>query len=360
MKKNIAVFFGGKSNEHDVSIITGVYAINLLRGAGYQVYPVYLPREGGMCYADVDSVKDVTEKGKKFVSCYPFEGGLWIVKKRKKLFSIDVALNCCHGGEGEDGTLSALLKWNGIISASPDTAVSSIFMDKSLGKIAARGLNIPVARAMKVREGEEVAIGEMGFPVIIKPVRLGSSIGIKIARDEEELKSALAYAFRLDSAVLVEEYFEGKRDINCAAYAKEGKVITSQLEEVFSNEDILSFHEKYEHAAKESKIPAELPEALAEEIKGYTATIYESFACRGVVRADFLVVGDRAYFNELNTVPGSLSCYLFGNSLTDARNFLCSLIEEAATYKEKEKEIIKTSLLNSSLFTGGKGSRRRG
>ena len=360
MKQNIAVFFGGKSNEHDISIITGVYAVNLLRGAGYKVYPVYLPRGGGMCYADVESVKEITNPNQKVVPCYPFDGGLWSVKKRKKLFAVDVALNCCHGGMGEDGTLSAVLKWNHIPSASPDTAVSSVFMDKWLGKIAVRGLNIPAARAVCVKEGESVPLEEVGgFPVIIKPVTLGSSIGIKIARNDEELKSALKYAFRLDSAVLVEEYFEGKRDINCAAYRKDGEVVTSPLEEVFSNEAILTFQEKYEKAAKRSELPANVPEELTEQIKGYTAKIYENFSCRGVVRADFLIVDGKVYFNELNTVPGSLSCYLFGESLTDARDFLSSLIEEAATYQAKEKEIITTSVLDSAVFTGGKGSKRK-
>ena len=360
MKRKVAVFFGGKSNEHDISIITGIYAVNLLRGAEYTVYPVYLPREGGMCYADVDCVKDITEGNKKFVPCYLFGGGLWSVKKRKQLFAVDVALNCCHGGAGEDGTLSALLKWNGVLSASPNAAVSGMFMDKWLGKVAAKGLNIPVARAVCVREGEQVPLNEVGgFPVIVKPVTLGSSIGIKIARDDDQLKAALEYAFRLDSAVLVEEYFEGKRDINCAAYRKEGKVVTSPLEEVFSDEEILSFHEKYEQAAKQSELPANLPDKLTEKIKGYTAKIYENFSCRGVVRADFLIVDGKAYFNELNTVPGSLSCYLFGQTLSDARDFLCSLIEEAVTYREKEKEIITTSVLNSSVFSGGKGSKRK-
>ena len=235
-----------------------------------------------------------------------------------------------------------------------------MFMDKWLGKVAARGLNIPAARAVCVKEGESVPVKEVGgFPVIVKPVKLGSSIGIKIAHDEKELNAALEYAFRLDRAVLVEEYFEGKRDINCAAYRKDGVIVTSPLEEVFSNEDILSFHEKYEQAAKESQLPADLPDKLTEEIKCYTQIIYENFSCRGVVRADFLVVSGKAYFNELNTVPGSLSCYLFGKSLTQARDFLCSLIEEAVTYQEQEKEIIKTSVLNSSVFSGGKGSKRR-
>lgn len=361
MKQNVAVFFGGRSNEHDISIITGIYAVNLLRGADYKVFPVYLPREGGMCYADAECVKDFTEGKKKFVPAYLLNGGLVSLKKKKELFHIDVALNCCHGGAGEDGTLSALLKWNGIPFASPDTAVSSVFMDKWLGKIAARGLNIPTARAVCVREGESVPLQEVGgYPVIVKPVTLGSSIGIKIAHDEEELKSALEYAFRLDRAALVEEYFAGKRDINCAAYRKEGEVVASPLEEVFSNEAILSFHEKYEQAAKKSRLPAELPEELTEEIKGYTAKIYDSFSCKGVVRADFLIADGKAYFNELNTVPGSLGCYLFGESLLDARDFLSSLVEEALADKEEEKEIIRTSVLDSAVFAGGKGSKRRG
>ncbi len=281
MKTNVAVFFGGKSNEYDISIITGIYAVNLLRGADYKVIPVYLPREGGMCYADAECVKDFTDGKKKFVPAYLFNGGLWSVKKKKELFKIAAALNCCHGGAGEDGTLSALLNWNMIPFASPGTAVSSVFMDKWLGKIAARGLDIPAARAVCVKEGESVPLEEVGgYPVIIKPVTLGSSIGIKIAHNEEELQAALEYAFRLDSAVLVEEYFSDKRDINCAAYRKGGEVITSQLEEVFSNDAILSFHEKYEQAAKKSQMPAELPENLTEEIKGYTEKYTKTFPVR--------------------------------------------------------------------------------
>lgn len=359
--KRIAVFFGGRSNEHDISIITGMYAVNLLRGAGYEVYPVYLPREGGTCFVDADGVKDFTEKKKKFTPVYLFEGEIRSVKKNKKLFSVDIALNCCHGGAGEDGTLSSLLKWNKIPSASPETAISAIFMDKSLGKIAAKGLNIPVARAVTVREGEEVDIDELGgFPVIVKPVTLGSSIGIKTAKNEEELKAALELAFRLDSAALVEEYFTDKRDINCAAYKLDGKIITSQPEEVFSNDAILSFHEKYEEAARESQIPAQISADQSKAIAEYTARIYDKFSCRGVVRADFLIANGKVYFNELNTVPGSLSCYLFGKSLSDARDFLSSLVEEGLRTREKEKELVTTSILNSSVFSGGKGGKRRG
>lgn len=361
MKKNVAVLFGGRSNEHDISVITGMYAVNLLRGAGYRVIPVYLPTEGGMCYARAEGVKDFAGSKLKTVRAYLYDGGLYDAKKRKKLFDIDIALNCCHGGMGEDGTLSSLLRWNHIVSASPNAVVSGVFMDKWLGKIAARGLGIPVARGVCVREGEEVDLHSLGgFPVIVKPVTLGSSIGVKVARSEEELSNALELAFRLDGAALVEEYFIDKRDINCAAYRKDGKIVVSPLEEVFSSEAILSFHEKYEEAAKESEIPASVPESLAEEIKAYTAKIYETFSCRGVVRADFLITGDEVYFNELNTVPGSLACHLFGKSLIEARDFLASLIEDALENKEKEKQIVTTSILQSKVFSGGKGSKRRG
>lgn len=361
MQKNVAVFFGGKSNEHDISVITGMYSVNLLRGAGYRVIPVYLPPEGGMCYADAEGVKDFTGSKLKTVRAYVCDGALYDAKKHKKLFAIDVALNCCHGGMGEDGTLAALLRWNRIVSASPNTVISGVFMDKWLGKIAARGLGVPVARGVCVKEGEEADLQPLGgFPVIVKPVTLGSSIGVKVARDEKDLSEALELAFRLDGAALIEEYFTDKRDINCAAYRKNGEVVTSPLEEVFSNDAILSFHEKYEEAAKESEIPASVSEELAEKIKAYTAQIYEAFSCRGVVRADFLIAGGNVYFNELNTVPGSLSCYLFGKSLSDARDFLSSLVEDALSNREKEKEVVKTSILQSKVFSGGKGSKRRG
>jgi len=361
MQKTVAVFFGGRSNEHEISVITGMYAVNLLRGAGYRVLPVYLPREGGMAYADARGVKDFADPD--FPPAYLLGSALYSVKKRKKLYDIDCALNCCHGGAGEDGTLSALLEWNGIASASPGIVVSSVFMDKSLGKIAARGLGIPVADAVCVRSGEdaEQRMRENGltFPVIVKPVTLGSSIGIRVAENAEALQEALTLAFRLDSAALVEEYFKDKRDVNCAAVRKNGRVETSECEEVFTSHEILSFEDKYESApAKKSEMPANLPEGVAEKIRTYTKLIYETFGVRGVVRADFLVSGDNVYFNELNTVPGSLSCYLFGETLISARAFLVALVEEALVPRKEKKQIVVTGILNDGVFSGRKGMKR--
>ncbi|MDE7158168.1 MAG: ATP-grasp domain-containing protein, partial [Clostridiales bacterium] len=257
--------------------------------------------------------------------------------------------------------------WNGIPNASPDTAVSSVFMNKEFSQIAARGLGIPVARSFAVSEREWLEDGEavvqkvkqLGFPVIVKPSRLGSSIGIKVAKNDEELAAALTLAFRLDDGVLLEEYFLHKRDINCAAYKKGGEIIVSLCEEVFSDQEILTFSEKYEGTGmRGGQLPADLPEEISEQIQEYTKLLYESFHVRGVVRADFLIADGNVYFNELNTVPGSLACYLFGESLTHTKNFLVSLVEEALSARAVEKEIVCTGILNDSVFGGGKGRKR--
>lgn len=367
--KTLAVFFGGKSNEHDISVITGMFCCNLLQRSELRVVPVYLPKEGGMRLCRACSVEEFRDPrdGKKFLPVYLDGRDLVLCKRHKRAEKLDCALNCCHGGAGEDGTLSALLRWHGVPFASPDAAVSSVFINKEFSQIAARGLGIPVARSFAVSEREwreesgmvHKRAEELGFPVIVKPSRLGSSIGIKVAKDGAELAEALTLAFRLDDGALIEEYFAQKRDINCAAYAVAGKVTVSECEEVFSSEEILTFSEKYEGTGMRSgQQPADLPPELSDEIREYTRRIYEGFHVRGIVRADFLIVDGKAYFNELNTVPGSLACYLFGESLVGARELLVTLARDAMNGFGAEKEIVSTGILNDRVFTGTKRGKR--
>ena len=157
----------------------------------------------------------------------------------------------------------------------------------------------------------------------------------------------------------MERYFAGKRDVNCAACRLGGEVRVSPCEEVFSGGELLSYAEKYE-AGKGSAFPAELPAQLSERIADATRLLYRSFGMRGVVRADFLVVGGEVYFNELNTVPGSLAGYLFGNSLADIRRFFLSLLDEALRAAPREKRVLSTGILSSGIFSGAKGCKRRG
>lgn len=368
MPKTVAVFFGGNSNEREISVITGMLAVNLLRNTEYNVVPVYLPPAGGMVTGDFQGPNDFKRGASPKTIPVRLEGNSLVKAKRgKRIATIDCALNCCHGGMGEDGTLAALIRFHGIPFASPEAPMSAVFMDKTLTKIAVKGLDIPAARAFSINErewGERdrvlAEVESFGYPVVVKPAKLGSSIGIKVARNAAELVAALELAFRLDDSALIEEYFENRRDINCAACRRNGYVVLSPLEEVFSGEDILTFSEKYEgRGARNSKMPAELPEELANEIRTYTARIYERFGGKGVVRADFLVVGDAVYFNELNTVPGSLACYLFGQSLIASRDFLESLVEEAISHLPKPKETLVSGILDGDLFSGRKGGKRR-
>ncbi len=358
MRKRVAVFFGGNSNEHEISVITGVLAVNLLRSGMYEVLPVYLLRGGGMATGGMTTVKAFSAPSKKWKSVRFAEGGVCV---GRKFLPIDVALNCCHGGMGENGILSALLEAHHIPSASPGVAVSSVFMEKSLGKLAAKGLGLNVVPSFVVREGEgcEERARALGYPLILKPMTLGSSIGIEVVREEGALEGALKRAFELDGAVLVEKYLEGKRDLNCAAYRRNGRTALSPVEEVFSGEDILTFSEKYEgKGARRSKIPAEIDPALCEEVQRGTKSLYEAFGVRGVVRADFLLHEGKVYFNELNTVPGSLASYLFGDTLLDAKRMLLSLIEEGLVPR-REHKIVVTGILQSELFEGAKACKRR-
>ena len=353
----VAVFFGGASCESEVSVITGMHVCNLLRGGKYRVVPVYLPPEGGMVTGKMRAVGDVLAQGLLPVRL----SGSTLVKNKGKgrvVARFDVALNCCHGGMGEDGTLSALFAWNGVLTASPRMPESALFMDKSLTKLVAMGLGIDVAPSVTVWEGEDVDVEKVKFPLVVKPARLGSSIGVQVVRTPEELSAAMDFAMTLDDHVLLEQYFEAKRDVNCAAVRMGDKVLLSPLEEVFSSGDVLSFTEKYEQG-KGSRIPADLPEGVGKSIEDATRRIYEALGMQGVVRADFLVVGERAYFNELNMVPGSLAGYLFSSSLSEMRKFYEAVLDDALARPVQKRRILRTGILSRGVFSGAKGCKRR-
>ncbi len=368
--ETIAVFFGGKSNEREISIITGMYCVNLLRGER-RVLPVYLDPAGGMLLGE--EVRGVEEfRGgtpKSFKPVVPVRGGLAPANKPKKRIEVGCALNCCHGGAGEGGVLSALLEWYGIPSASPGMAESAVFLDKVLSKAALKGMDIPVLPAFALREeaffaegcagGWRAEAAALGYPVVVKPSKLGSSVGISVAQTEEELEKALLRAFRLDESVLVEQYLKGKRDLNIAAYRRGEEIVLSPVEEVFSDSPILTFGEKYEGTGeRRHELPARIPPETAASIADMLKRVYAQFGMRGIVRADFLLsASGEPYFNELNTVPGTLALYLFSDRLTEARDLLLRLLAEGKKRRE-EKATLQSGILSSAVFGGKNGLKR--
>ena len=341
--KNILVFFGGESCEHDVSIITGVMALNCLDSSEYTAVPVYVAKNGewytGDEMKDVCYFKNANFKKLKKVAILPYEKLLYQVKKSKLTSPIPVycAINCMHGGTGENGSLFALLKMAKIPCVSSDIFPSSLAMDKEFTKIALKGIGVdclPCVRLKRdgyyVRKNYSLKLIEKTFayPLIVKPANLGSSIGIKVAKDGEELQKDIDYAFKYDYKIIVEPALIGFREINCAVYRADGKIIVSPLEEPSVNGEMLSFDDKYNRPT-EKAFPAQLDVQTTAKIRKITAEIYRELGFSGVVRIDFLLSSDKVFVNEINSVPGSLSYYLLCKDTDAFREMLNRLIATA-------------------------------
>lgn len=365
--RKVAVIFGGKSCENEISVLTGVFVLNLLRER-YDVLPVYVHTDGG--FYTSPKMYDVDIFKKKKYSAFErvfFDGGVaYAVGKRKlkKLAKIDAALNCCHGGLAEGGGVSAIMEWNSIPLASPDLTPSGVFLDKYLTKLVARALCVPTVDYIRVNEKDYEKRGafllktveaRLKYPVVIKPAHLGSSIGIAVARNEKEFKNAIGNAFALDNRVIVEKYLEGKKDVNCAAYMLGGDIIVSEPETAFG-EGIYSFEEKYVKRTLDGAPMAKgggrgaLNGELRDKIRSYTRTLYKRMDLKGLVRMDFLLHKGKIYLCEVNTVPGSLAYYLFCERISDAKNLFAALIEDACERAKEEKKLLTTGILQTVQY----------
>lgn len=349
---DVLVLFGGISNENEISIITGTMACNLLKKGGKSVLPVYVSQSGRFCadekLADIKLFSRGQPDAPEAAIC---NGGVLIFGRRgkvKRRVKVKCALNCCHGGWGEGGGASGIFAMNNIPCASAGIAESAIFMDKYLTKIALKGLGVTCADCVYLRDITGVTQKNITFPAIIKPCKLGSSIGVVKAENYDELLSALSAAFALDAGVIVEPYFAQRREINCAAYMAEGKVVTSECEEAFSDGELLSYDDKYSGSGRRA-FPANLKKEQSEFIKSQTALVYSSLNMRGIVRFDYIISDDVIYLSEVNTVPGSLSYYLLSSGFNGFFSVLEKVIEQAlADAKEqKNKLIINTGIINN-------------
>ena len=360
MLKKIAVVFGGMACEREISVITGTLACNLLRGGKDDVLPIYLDEKGraftSPSFFEVGAFK---KEGflKKAERVLLEDGTMYALnpkgRRLKQICKLDGALNCCHGGLGEGGGVSAWMEMQGVPLASPSIAPSAICMDKALTKLLAKSLNIPIVDGIRVKEVDYRKRGafllknmarRLKFPVIIKPAHLGSSIGIAVAKDEEEVKAALETAFALDDCVVIEKFLVGKKDVNCAAYSLGGEVYVSEAEEAFSSYDgVYGFEQKYIKKEQKSGSRVLLSGLLRQRIRGYTKTLYKKLDLSGVVRMDFLVQEDKVYLSEVNTVPGSLAYYLFCDRMTEAKAFLETLIDDTLERSGMAKKTLVTT-----------------
>lgn len=365
------MFFGGKSVEHDVSIITGVLTLNSLDKTYYEPIPVYVDKDGnwftGEELFDVSNFKDKSFKKLKRVTLIIGSTFLYEVDKSrfKRVKQIYSAINCMHGLNGEDGCLSGLLKACNIPFASPDLFGSSLSIDKDYTKIFLSGIGVdklPYVRILRSTfyEKKDTAIRlierKFSYPVIVKPANLGSSIGISTANNKSELLFALDKAFTYDDKVIVEKELTEFKEINCGAYRLKDKIIVSECEEPITQNEILSFNDKYlgYKTGSNKKFPAEIDVAVRDKIRTTTEKIYRKADFTGVIRIDYILCGGKIYVNEINTVPGSLAYYLFVDTIKDFSSLLTNLIEEGI---KRHNDYEKRNFKYSSNILNGFGSK---
>ncbi|MBR5192573.1 MAG: ATP-grasp domain-containing protein [Clostridia bacterium] len=366
--KNVAVIFGGISVEHDVSVITGVLTLNCFKNIGYNPIPIYIDTEGvfytGEILKDIENYKTLNKKKLKRVTFFNGDNNLYQIKgkKHKSLGAISVAINCTHGEYGEDGSIFGLLKLSKIPLASPSLLGASVSMDKYATKLFLKGIGVKYLPCVNYKTQQDLLVAEkkLGFPVMVKPARLGSSIGIKKASNKDELLESVNYALKFDSKVLIEKCLENFKEINCAVYKNsKNEIICSPLEQPFFKGEILSFDDKY--SSGEREFPANLEKGITQKIKNISKKVYEELGFTGIIRIDFMVKENNVYLNEINSVPGSLSYYLFSETFNDFSKILKEnvlLAEKNFAIEQSLTKKITTSVLQLKGIKGGKGGKK--
>lgn len=386
MKTNVAVFFGGRSVEHEISVISALQAINAFDSAKYNVVPIYISKQGkwftGEALLDVNNYKDLKSLENKVEEVYmrPVygdynlyrvnEGGGLFSKKKPIVEELHIALPVLHGSHGEDGMFEGVLETIGIPFAGCDTLSSANGMDKITMKMILRENGIPVVDYVWFTDKEwqakrdsiiEKVENKLGYPVIVKPANLGSSVGIGKATDRNSLIEKVDFAAKFSQRLIVEHMLEDMMEINCSVLGDADDHQSSVCEEPMSNSDFLTYDEKYGSGSKagmqasEKKIPADIPEAMSDKIREMAGETFRVLSCQGVSRIDVMVdkKDNSIYVNEINTIPGSLSFYLWEETGIKFPQLIDKLMSLAL--KRKREIDRKTFSYDTNIFAMGGG-----
>ena len=400
-KLNIAVIFGSRSCEHDVSIISALQLIEAAKTAGFTVTPVYISREGlwytGEALTQIETFREFNPMGKGItrvnLDVSANAGDLWAwPPQRAGLFAkvpapiahIDVAIPVLHGLHGEDGTVQGLLEMANIPYASSGVLGSAVGMDKIAMKQMLRGAGYPVLDYVwltrdQLKADREAIVErierEIKYPAFVKPAALGSSIGVSKANNREELDRALDLAASYDRRILVEVGINNPVEINCAAlgYGEDVRTSVCEMPVPSTGDKFLNFFEKYLRNAgtkgESSRgmkslsrvVPAPIGEELTERIQRMTKEIFKLLDCRGTVRIDFILdENDMLYVNEPNTIPGSLAFYLWQECGVSFGKLVEIMVEDALrAHADKNTNVFAfDSTILQKVAAGAKGSKR--
>jgi D-alanine-D-alanine ligase len=330
----LGIVFGGPSPEHDISILTGLLCERVLREAGQDVVPLYWTRTGDWVQCPPRSeAKDFLEGAPRGATSLSLVVGEGFQTKKKglgggKVVTLDAALNCCHGGAGENGGLNAVFEQTGIPLTGGPAPLAALGMDKLAFGSVLQAHGIPTLQRFAV--GAEVPFAG---PYIVKPRFGGSSIGIEVVEDLSTAETLAKTSVHLRQGAVIEPFSKGAVDLNMG-YRTHPTVEVSLLEKPLAptGEGIYSYGQKYLQAeglvAAPRELPAKVPATVLKEAERLTRAVLAATGIRGVGRLDFLLVGNKLHVNEINTIPGSMGLYLWPAE-TKSSEMLLAAVEEA-------------------------------
>lgn len=382
MKKAIGIIIGGKTVEHEVSIITGLQVFDNIDKSKYEPRIIYIQKDGKWYVGD--SLHDINNyKVKKFEDAYEvllgFKNNKLILYphpeikqgffgKKYNTYEIDVVFPAVHGTNVEDGALHGMFQMNGVPCAFGSVLSSAVGMDKVVMKQVFKSNNLPVVdytwfyRSSYEEKKDEILedIEKIGYPLIVKPANLGSSVGISKAKNHDELLFSIQVALSYDRKIIVEKCVENVREINCAVMGYENDLTASLCEEPVGWKEFLTYEDKYVNKKKDAseskrRIPADIEKEIEEKIKNYAKEAFKAVDCCGDARIDFLYDGNNIYVNEINTIPGSIAFYLWEGMGVSFTDLVTKIIEFAEIQQNQRKENITSydiDLLNKMGSSG--------
>ena len=394
MKTRIALMYGGRSVEHEVSVISGIQAYMAIDKEKYDITPVYLTKNNEMYVGEdigrIESYRDIPALLNRSTRVIMInEGdGVHMVSHKAGLFGkktdipVDLAFPVVHGTNVEDGALQGYFKTLGLPFVGCDVTASAVGMDKYVQKAVLKDNGIPVLDSfiytMADYEKMESLMDDIekniGYPAIIKPFNAGSSVGITVAKDRSELSKAIDEAYSYARKIIAEHAITKLREINCAVLGDENVAEASEIEEPLHSKDILSYEDKYcsgggkktgssqGMAGVSRKIPAEVSPEMREEIRAMAVKSFQKLGCNGVARIDFMIDEEtgKFYYNEINTIPGSLAFYLWEALGMKYKEQLDRMVELALKRVREEAAVtysFDTNILSGAVLGGSKAGK---
>ena len=389
MRIKLGVIFGGESVEHEVSIISAIQAMNKLNQDKYDIIPIYITKNNewytGDMLKDIEVYRDLSliKKYAKNVVLYKYKDRFVLQKKgffKRIVSDLDIVFPIVHGTNVEDGVLQGYLQSIGIPFVGSNVYASVVGQDKCYMKDIWKNAGIPMTKYVWFydtdykRDNEKVIdkVKKLKYPVIVKPATTGSSVGISVAGNEEELIDSIDDALQYDSKILVEEVVQNLKEVNIAVMGNYEYQKVSEIEEVLSAHKFLTFNDKYIGGGKgklkgakvpvkgtskgmastNRKLPADLDDKLRSEVEEIAVNAFKALGTSGNSRIDFLIDSEsgKVYINEINSIPGSLAFYLWDAKGIKFTEMLDEMINIGV--KDYKKRVSKTHSFDSNILQG--------